>query len=193
MVSVLLFAPLLAAHILTQGETREVSGHGVVVRAAAALKDGRTSAQLEIRAFGAKQRIDLPPRACTPQALLASIAVVDANFDGTLDVVVSGDVYLYDARARRFSNASPLAAELSRVPNARFDAATHTVISRTDGASNPSRVTYAIDRGSLREIAACRFLNPMESRVGTLVRSRGGHTTYTPVRLAPSESDPCAY
>ncbi len=108
-------------------------------------------------------------------------------------MVIGGDVYLYDARTRRFSNASPLAAELARVPNARFDAATRTVISRTAGASNPSRVTYAIERGSLREIAACRFLNPTEARVGTLVRSRGGKTTYTPVRLAPSETDPCAY
>jgi hypothetical protein len=192
MASVLFFAPLLAAHILMQGETREIGAHGVAIRAAAAVRDGHTVAQLEVRAFGTKQRIDLPPRASSPEALLASIEVVDANFDGAPDLVVGGDVYLYDARAHKFSNASPLAAELSRVPNARFDAQARTVISRTSGASNPSRVTYAIERGSLREIAACRFLNPTEARVGTLVRSRGGHTTYTPVRLAPSESDPCA-
>jgi hypothetical protein len=85
-------------------------------------------------------------------------------------------------------------SRLSQLPYSTFDSRTHTITTRERGPRNPSRVTYAVERGgALREIASCRFLNPIDARVGTLVRMKNGHTTYTEARLAPGEQDPCAY
>ncbi len=200
MSSVLFVAPLLAAHLTMPAHTREVRGSGLVVRAAATESHNETSAQIEVRAAGASQRITLDHREVSAERLLASIEIVDANFDGHPDVVVlresgakwgSLDVFLYEPRTRRFSNASPVARALSRLSNATFDGAHHAITTRDIGPSNPSRVTYAIDGVSLREIASCRFLNPTDARVGTLVRSHGGASTFKTVRLGSIDIDPC--
>ena len=204
MSSVLFVAPLLAAHWFAPAETREVHASGVVVRAVAT--DGRdgASARLEVRAHGRSQTITLEHREISAARLLASIEIVDANFDGQLDVVVlrefgakwgASDVFVFDARTQRFTDALPIARALSRLSNATFDGAARVVTTHDIGPSNPSRVTYAIDGPSLREVASCRFLNGglphAGARVGTLVQSRAGKTTYKTVRLSAFDIDPC--
>lgn len=191
MASVLFVAPLLAAHLISHGQSREIRAHGVVVRATATESGGVTHAELDVRSGGATQHVTVDSRDLGALRLLASIEVLDANFDGRLDVRVGSDVYLSDGHA--LSKDSPLARELSRLGNARFDARARTITTRSTGPSNPSRVTYVIERSTLREIASCRFLNPMDPHIGTLVRTRGEHATYTKTRLAPGEGDPCAY
>lgn len=200
MSSVLFVAPLLAAHLTMPAHTRELRGSGLVVRAAATESHAETTAQIEVRASGVSQKLTLERREIGAERLLASIEIVDANFDGHPDLVVlreSGakwgavDVFLYDVRTKRFSNASPIAHALSRLSNATFDPAHRIVTTRDIGPSNPSRVTYAIEGASLRETSSCRFLNPTDARVGTLVVSHGGASTFKTVRLGAMDVDPC--
>ncbi|HEY2368316.1 MAG TPA: hypothetical protein VGH87_18085 [Polyangiaceae bacterium] len=180
--------PLLVAHLVTPA--REVRGHGVVAHA--------SSTEIDVRANGRTQRIHLEPRDLSPEMTIQSVEIVDANFDGAPDIIVlrefgakwgASDVFLWDGH--RFTKDTPLARTLSRLPNVMFDAKTRTVSTRSIGPSNPSRVTYAVDAGALREIASCRFLNPASERVGTLVRTSHGHTKYTKVTLGPAEQSPC--
>lgn len=42
-----------------------------------------------------------------------------------------------------------------------------------------------------RETSSCRFVSPTDPRVGTLVRTAHGKTTYAMVRLGPADGDPC--
>ena len=201
MATVLALAPLLVTQLFTAGEFREVHGHGLVVRAVAhETKDG-TDARLEIRrGAAAPQRIELRGRDPGASMLLHSIEIVDANFDGHPDVLVmrefgakwfSVDAFLFDPHTGRFTASSPLARALAALANATFDARHRAITTRDIGPSNPSRVTYAVDRGRLREIASCRFLNPIDPRVGSLVRKTGEHTTVTHVRLGASDISPC--
>jgi hypothetical protein len=200
MVTFFLVAPVLAAQLFTGAHTREVRARGLVVRAVAREDARGTSARLEIRRGAAAQTIDLAPRDVGADTLLASIAVVDVNFDGRPDVTVlrelgakwgAVDAFVFDARTRRFSDESPVARAIGRLSNATFDPAHATITTHDIGPSNPSRVTYKIEHGVLREIASCRFLNPFDEHVGTLVRARGGHVTFTKLRLGAVDVDPC--
>lgn len=200
MSSVLFVAPLLAAHLFAPAHTREVRAPGITVRVAATEERGETAAQIEVRASGVTQTLTLEHRGVSAERLVSSVGIVDANFDGHPDIVVlrefgakwgAVDVFLWDARTRKLSNASPVARALSRLSNVTFDGARHTITTRDIGPSNPSRVTYAIDGVSLRELASCRFLNATDARVGTLVRSQGGAATYKTVHLGPMDVDPC--
>ena len=196
-----MFAPLLAANLFTMGQAREVRGHGLTVLATA--REGRrgTDAQIEIRRAGsAPQRIELRDRETSAAMLLQSIEIVDANFDGHPDVRVArefgakwsaSDVFLYDPRTRRFTASTPLARAIGRLANATFDARRRTITTHDIGPSEPSRVTYAVEGAALRETSSCRFLNPFDARVGTLVRTSGGRTTLTKLRLAQSDVSPC--
>lgn len=196
----LFVAPLLAAHLFAPGHVREVRAAGIVVRAAASETRGDTSARLEVRTHGRSQTIAIEHREVGAEMLLGSIEIVDANFDGHPDVVVlreagakwgRADVFLYEPHTGRFSNASPVARALSHLSNASFDVAHRVVTTRDLGPSNPSRVTYAIDAGALHETSSCRFLNEGDARVGTLVRTSSGHTTYRAVKLGALDLDPC--
>ncbi len=200
MSSPLLVAPLLAAHLVTPIHTREVRAHGIVVRATASLEGGGTHAELEIRGEGAAQRIDLGRREVSADALLASIDVIDCNFDGHPDVAVlrelgstwsKVDVFLFDPKTHRYTVTSALSRALGSLSNASFDAAKKTITTHDIGPSNPSRVTYAVDGGNLRVVDSCRFINPGLERVGTLVRTRGATSTYSKLRLGPSDLEPC--
>jgi len=180
--------PLLVAHFVTP--TREVRGPGIVVRA--------TAGEIDVRAHGTTQHIHLEPRDASPAMTLQSIEIVDANFDGAPDITVlrefgakwgASDVFLWDGH--RFTKDTPLARALSRLPNAMFDARTSTVSTRSIGPSNPSRITYAINAGTLHEVASCRFVNPTNARVGTLVRTTHARATYTKLTLGPTDVDPC--
>ena len=190
--SPLMLVPLLAAHLASPALLREVRGDGLFLRAAARTVDGAIDAELDVRGPGISQRIRLgkrPVETATAQALLASVRIVDANFDGHPDVLVLRDVFLYDPVARRFSNGSPLARALSELPNAEFGR--HTITTHDVGPTNPSATTYVIEGGRLKLAESCRFINPMNQRTGTLVRTQGAHTTYTHVRLGPGDVDPC--
>lgn len=201
MSSVLFVAPLLASYLLAPAQTREVHGRGVVARVVASEEGhGRSSAQVEMRRGRRTQLLAIEARGVSAAMLLRSIELVDANFDGNDDLVVlrefgakwsASDVFLFDAKSGRFSNASPLARSLSRLANATFDGERKTITTRDIGPSNPSRITYAVDASDVREIDACRFLNPIDARVGTLVRSRGTHATFTKVSLGMADVDPC--
>jgi len=202
MIAVFFAAPLLAAHLFSGAQTREVAARGVVVRAFAR-DHGRepTTATLQIRRGGVTQTIDLRPRDVGASMLLGSIAIVDVNFDGYPDVTVlrefgakwgAIDAFVYDPRARRFRATTPIARSIARLTNASFDEKRHAITTHYAGPANPERVTYAVDHDRLRVVASCRFLNPLDPRVGTLVRTRGGRTTYTKVRLGSTDLDPCA-
>ena len=201
MATVLVFAPLLAAQVLAMGHAREVRGHGLTVRAAARDTRHGTDVQIEIRRDGAAaQRIELRGRDLGAIALLQSIEIVDANFDGHADVIVgrelgakwiSVDAFLFDARTHRFSASSPLARAIGQLANASFDERRRAITTRDIGPSDPSRVTYAIRGERLSEISSCRFLNPLDPRSGTLVRKTGARTTVTHVRLGTSDVNPC--
>ena len=201
MATVLMFAPLLAAHLFTMGQAREVRGHGLVVRAVAREHRGATDATIEIRrGHEAPQIIELRGREIGPALLLASIEIFDANFDGVADVPVlrehgakwaSVDAFLFDARTHRFADSSPLARAIGGLANARFDARHRSITTRDLGPSNPSRVTYAVEGAALHEISSCRFLNPFDARVGTLVRKNAGRVTVTKLRLAETDVSPC--
>jgi hypothetical protein len=193
--SPLLLAPLLAAHLASaftpSGAAREVNAHGLVVRAAATENRGLTEATFDVRGRGISQQVRVERRDVSAPMLLASIEIVDANFDGYPDVVIRESVFLFDPRARHFSATSPLARSIASLPHVTFDGAHKTITTRDVGPSNPSRVTYVIDGVRLRMIDSCRFVNPSAERVGTLVRTHGGEATYTKLRLAPSDVEPC--
>jgi len=218
--------PLLVAHAL--GSTleatlpqRDTHHGGVTVHAVARPRaDGTVTARLDVKAEGATQTIDLRPRAMSPEMLVGSVQIVDANFDGHPDIVVlrefgakssrtpersegsvanvewgQSDVYLFDPRSRRFSNASPLARELGRLSNVTFDALHQRITAHDIGPSHPSRQVYTLAGGGLRLAESCTFLNDRDEHVGTLVRSRlvGGavRSSFTKVSLGPTDVDPC--
>jgi hypothetical protein len=58
-----------------------------------------------------------------------------------------------------------------------------TITTRSTGA----RVTYVDGR----ESSSCRFISPTNPRVGTLVRTIHGKTTFAMVRLGPADGSPC--
>jgi hypothetical protein len=59
----------------------------------------------------------------------------------------------------------------------------HTITTRSPGA----RITYVDGR----ESSSCRFISPTNARVGTLVKTAHGKTTYATVRLGPFDGNPC--
>jgi hypothetical protein len=201
MASPLVLLPLLAANLASPGVVREIRGAGLVVRTAAYARDGRTEGEIDVRGPGIAQRIRLRRDVTIgPHMLIASVRIVDANFDGHPDIVMLRDwgatygmldVFLYDATTRRFTNASALARALSHLANADIVPAHHAITTHDLGPSNPSSTTYAIDAGRLRIVESCRFLNGMSDRSGTLVLTRGAHSTYTHLRLAPGDVAPC--
>jgi hypothetical protein len=196
-----LLLPLLAAHLVAPVQARVLKAGGLVVEVStSAGGQGNVIADLEVRGRGVRQHIRLEPRAMDAQRLLASVEIVDANFDGHPDIVVvrdwgakweASDVFLYDPAGHRFTNASPLARSLSELANVTFDVAHHALVARSIGPSNPSRVTYTVTANRLRVVESCRFINPVNARVGTLVRSHGAETTYTRVTLSPVDVEPC--
>lgn len=201
MSSPLLVAPLLAAQLVTPAHAREVRARGIVVRATATTTDdGATRGELEIRGEGGVQHVELGRREVSPEMLLQSIDIVDANFDGHLDVVAirefgakwsKVDVYLFDPKTHRYTATSALSRALSSLSNPKFDP-THKIITTYDiGPSNPSRITYGIDGSRLHTLDSCRFVNPGASHVGTLIRSHGGESTYTHLRLSAGDLEPC--
>jgi hypothetical protein len=192
--SPLLLAPLLAVHLASPGAGafREIGAHGLVVRGHATDHVGVAEATLEVRGRGISQTLRVERRGVSAWTLLASVEIIDANFDGYPDVVLSlGEVFLFDSASRRFTATSPLARSLASLTNVTFDATKKMITARNIGPSNPSRVTYTIDGARLRVIDSCRFVNPGAERVGTLVRSHGGEATYTKLRLAPGDVEPC--
>ncbi|HEY1955713.1 MAG TPA: hypothetical protein VGH28_08870 [Polyangiaceae bacterium] len=200
MATVLVFAPLLAAQVFAMGHVREVRAHGVTVRAVAHDHRNGSDAEIEIRRGGPSQVIELRGREIGAAMLLQSIEIVDANFDGHPDVLVmrefgakwsSSDVFLFDPRTQRFSATSPLAHAIGALANTTFDARRRTITTHDIGPSDPSRVTYAVEGQSLRETSSCRFVNPLDLRVGTLVRKTGERTRVTHVRLGASDVNPC--
>jgi len=198
--SALLVAPLLAAHLALPLHAREVRAKGIVVRASATERAGVTHAELDITAKGVAQHIELGERNVGADVLLRSVDIVDANFDGHPDIVVLRelgakwsriDVFLFDPRARRFTQSSGLSRALSSLSNAMYDGAHKTITTRDIGPSNPSRITYAIDGSHLRVLDACRFINPGAERVGTLVRTHGAASSYTKLSLSSFDVEPC--
>jgi len=200
MLTLFFAAPLVAAHLATGAHVREVSGHGVVVRAVAREVHGETEARLEIRRGRAVQTIDLHHREIGALILLQSIAIVDVNFDGHPDVTVlrelgakwgASDAFVFDPRTSSFTSASRIARAIGNLTNATFDEKHQTITTRNIGPSNPERITYAVERDRLRVVSSCRFLNPFDARVGTLVRTTGRRTTYQELRLGASDLAPC--
>jgi len=182
--------------------------------------DGTATGRLDVKMPGVSQSIELRPRWMSAQVLASSIRIVDVDFDGHPDLVVlrelgakssrtpersegavanegqrASDVYLFEPRTHRFSDASPLARELGRLPNLGVDAGHRHVTSYDIGPNRPSREVYDVTAGGLRLTESCAFLNDGEEHVGMLVRSRlaGGamHSTYTRLRLGPSDLAPC--
>jgi hypothetical protein len=202
MSSPLFLVPLIAANLAAPVHAREVRASGVVLQAAAYESEGLVSnAEIDVRARGVAQRIRLGHRDVSVQMLLGSVRIVDANFDGYPDIVVLRDrgakwgkldVFLYDPKTHRFSNDLPLAAEISRLSNVEFDVAHHEITTRDIGPSNPSSTKYVVDGSRLRIVDSCRFINPMNDRTGTLVRTHGAQATYTNLRLSASDVEPCA-
>jgi hypothetical protein len=191
---------------------RDVSHGAITVHTTArARQDGATIGRLDVRVGRASQRIELEPRWVSPQMLVASVALVDANFDGHPDLVVlrefgatssrapgnvgASDVYLYDPHTRRFSNASPLARSLGHLANATFDEPHRRVTTHDIGPSRPSRHAYTVAGNALRLVESCTFLNDTDPHAGTVVHSTlvGGqvHTTFHRVRMSPSDIEPC--
>ena|ERR1700690_353239 len=121
--------------------------------------------------------------------------IVDANFDGHVDIVAPHDVQLFDAKTRHYSNASPLARSLSALTNPTFDAA-HKVITTRETGPSASRIAYVIEATHLRMTSACHFYTGDDARVGTLVRTRfeagTPRSTYTKLTLGALDLDPCA-
>ncbi len=213
MTPAIVLGPLLVAHTLAATSQvalpqREIHRGAVTVRATArGAKDGGAVGQLEItRGREPTQTIELRPREMSPEMLVGSVQLVDANFDGHLDVVAlrefgakwgASDVYLFDPRTRRFSDASPLARELGRLANATYDAQQRRITTHDIGPSRPSRQVYTVSGDGLRMTESCTFLNDHDERVGTLVRSRlvGGavRSTFTKLRLGPTDVDPCGF
>jgi hypothetical protein len=191
--STLFIAPLIAAHLATPVHTREVRAQGVVVRVAADANDHHVSgADLDVSGRGAHQRIHLGARDASAAALLGSISVIDANFDGHSDIVVRRDaVYLWDAKTARYTPSTTLARALSDLDNPTFDATRRTITTREVGPASPSRVTYVVEGDHLRAVESCRFINPIDPHVGTLIRTHGAESTYTKLRLSPFDVDPC--
>ena len=202
--------PLLVAHTLaaTVEATlphRHIHRGAITVGAVARPRtDGSATARLDVKMPGVSQSIELRPRWVSPEMLISSVQLLDANFDGHPDLVVlrefgakwaASDVYLFDVRTHRFSDGSPLAREMSRLPNVGFDAKLGHVTSYDSGPNRPSRQVYDVAGASLRLTESCAFLNDGDEHVGVLVRSRlaGGamHSTYTKLHLGPSDLAPC--
>ena len=59
----------------------------------------------------------------------------------------------------------------------------HTVTTRAPNA----RTTYVDGR----EVSSCRFVAPVMARVGTLVRTSAGRTTFTKLTLGFGDGNPC--
>lgn len=200
--SPLMLLPLLAANLASPAHVREVRAAGLVLHVAAFTSAGAVSdAEIDVRGRSGVQRIHLGQRDMDAAMLLSSVRIVDVNFDGYADVVVlrewgakwsAVDVFLYEPGAHRFSNRSPLARALSGLQNAEVVAAQHVIKARSVGPSSPSSTTYAIDGARLRIVESCRFINPISERTGTLVRVRDAQTTYTHLRLSPSDIEPCS-
>jgi hypothetical protein len=187
-------------HLIMPLHAREVRARGLVVRVSATERAGVTRGELDVRANGIVQHIDLTDRNVPAEALLASVDIVDANFDGHPDIVVVRelgakwtrvDVFLFDPKSHHFAATSGLSRAIATLSNATFDATHRTITTRDVGPSNPSRVTYAIDGASLRMVDSCRFINPGAEHVGTLVRTHGTESTYTKLRLSPFDVEPC--
>ncbi len=96
-------------------------------------------------------------------------------------IVVDASSTEIDVLTRGVTRRIPIASPVQSIEI--VDA--HTITTHSPGA----RITYVDGR----EASSCRFLSPTNPRVGTLVRTAHGKTTYAMVRLAPSEVDPCAY
>jgi hypothetical protein len=202
MLAMFIAGPLVAAHVASGVQTREIARRGVVVRAEAREDAaGRTHARIRIRRGRTVQTFELSPRYVDASMLLESIAIVDVNFDGHADVTVlrefgakwgALDAFVFDARRGRFSATSRIARAIASLTNATFDEKRRAITTHDIGPSNPERITYAVDHDRLRVVASCRFLNPFNPRIGTLVRTRGSRTTTTTVRLGPADVDPCA-
>ena len=210
MTPALIIGPLLVAHVLASTSEatlphRHLHRGAITVDAVGRPQaDGSTVGRLEVKMPGASQSIELRPRWMSAEMLAASVHMIDVNFDGHPDLVVlrefgakwaASDVFVFDARTHRFSDASPLARELSRLPNVGFDAKRRLVTSYDIGPNRPSREVYDVTAGGLHLTESCAFLNDGDPRVGVLVRSRladgAMHATYTRLRLGPSDLAPC--
>ncbi len=94
-------------------------------------------------------------------------------------IVVHATSSEIDVRAQGVTRRIPLASPVQSIEI--LDA--HTITTRSPGA----RVTYT----DARETSSCRFVSPTNPRVGTLVRTANGKTTYAMLRLGPGDGDPC--
>jgi len=94
-------------------------------------------------------------------------------------VVVLATSTEIDVRANGATRRIPIAGEVQSIEI--VDA--RTIVTRSPGA----RITYVDGR----ETASCRFVSPTNARVGTLVRTAHGKTTYAMVRLGPADAAPC--
>ena len=94
-------------------------------------------------------------------------------------VVVHATNSEIDVRARGVTHRIHVASPVSSIEI--VDA--RTITTRAPGV----RVTYVDGR----ETSSCRFVSPTNPRVGTLVRTSHGKTTYAMVRLGPADGSPC--
>ena len=94
-------------------------------------------------------------------------------------VVVHATSHEIDVRSRGVTRRIHIAAPVDSIEI--VDA--RTITTHTPGA----RVTYVDGR----ESSSCRFVSGTDPRVGTLVRTSHGKTTYAMVRLGPVDGSPC--
>lgn len=94
-------------------------------------------------------------------------------------VVVDASSSEIDVRARGVTRRIPITTPVQSIEIVD----SRTITTRSPGA----RITYVDGR----ESASCRFISPTNPRVGTLVRTTNGKTTYAMVRLGPVDGSPC--
>jgi hypothetical protein len=94
-------------------------------------------------------------------------------------IVVHASSTEIDVRAHGVTHRIPLARPADSIEI--VDA--HTITTRSPG----TRITYVDGR----ESSSCRFVSPTDPRVGTLVRTAHGKTTFAMVRLDFADGDPC--
>ncbi len=131
-------------------------------------------------------KIALGPLPAHESMVLASLELVDVDFDGYLDLRVLRDwgakwsrhTYLgYDRKADGY-RATELAQKLSRIPNITVQPKSERLVTQTLGPADPTYASYAVVAGSLRLERECAFTAMMGSAAeGTLrARVRNGET-----------------
>lgn len=116
-------------------------------------------------------------------AVLASLELVDLDFDGWLDVRVLRErgakwathtARLFDARSQRLVDGE-IPRKLAGLPNVEVDPEARLLVSRTLGPADPSFAAYRPEGGDLALVRSCVFKTELGVAArGTLVVVEGG-------------------